>query len=181
MSVKYPNGQEPNYIYCSKDSKGKKYRYLLGRIEEGKVPAVMICMNPSKADLNQSDQTVNKLIKYFGNNGWVMLNLYCGYETKPKNIKFDFNEMNKNIAIIRAFLKLGKGSEVPIVFTQWGNLESRQLRYCEHEILKILKETKKKAFFFGELTLSGNPRHLNSRGQLNANDFKGRPQKLKIY
>jgi hypothetical protein len=58
ISPPFPDGESPNYIIPDTYT---DYRYALGRI--GNNPIVTICMNPSAANEQTSDRTINTIIK----------------------------------------------------------------------------------------------------------------------
>ena len=54
----YPLGEEPNL--CIPEKYNAYHRFLLGRL--GTNPLVAICMNPSAANEDYSDRTINRII-----------------------------------------------------------------------------------------------------------------------
>ena len=54
----YPVGEAPNL--CIPQHYNEYHRFLLGRL--GKRPLVAICMNPSAANEEYSDRTINRII-----------------------------------------------------------------------------------------------------------------------
>jgi hypothetical protein len=153
-------GGKPN-LCIPKESSGE-YRYILGK--EGKNPLVAICMNPSAANLNHSDRTVNKIIKAseeLSYDGWIVFNVYPERATKPNDLG-DFNEelSNKNINKIIEYIEENKIKEV---WGAWGVCSKEPLVKGKKGLLKELKERKIKIFTFAKLTKSGDPVHLLCR------------------
>lgn len=153
----YPKGDEPN-IFEPNPSNGSK-RFILGR--DGKNPLVAICMNPSVADDNNSDPTVNRIIKVskkLGNDGWFVVNLYPKRATHPNDIgEFDRELSDENTHIVRRFL-LEKN--IKEVWGAWGNQNNIEaLEKGKSALLDMLDEISVKVFYFGTLTKSGNPKH----------------------
>jgi len=75
-------------------SKCKDYRYALWRTwDEEKPRVVFVCLNPSTADENINDPTLNKCIRYAKSwdngkyGGVLILNLFAFRATKPANMK----------------------------------------------------------------------------------------------
>ena len=54
----YPIGEEPNL--CVPVKYNEYHRFLLGRL--GSNPLVAVCMNPSAANEEYSDRTINRII-----------------------------------------------------------------------------------------------------------------------
>ena len=143
---------------CKPEGDSKEYRYLLGK--KGKNPLVAICMNPSAANLDYSDKTVNRIIKaseVLNYDGWIVFNVYPERATKAS----DLGEINKklldeNIKCIIDYIEKNKTTEV---CGAWGQLKRKPLLEGKKELLKKLKEKKIKIFTFTKLTKSGDPVH----------------------
>ena len=160
ISPPFPDGESPNYIIPDTYT---DYRYALGRI--GNNPIVTICMNPSAANEQTSDRTINTIIKIskaLNYDGWVVFNLYPERATNASNI-VSYNEewSENNVNIIIDFLIQKNIKEV---FGAWGNdngIES--LVKGKQKLLITLKAHNIKVYYFGTLTKSGNPRHILQR------------------
>ena len=155
MIVKYPEDQIPNIII---PTQYKPYRYLIGK--DGRKPLVALCMNPSAANDDTSDKTVNKVIrisKELHYDGWFVVNIYPERATKVSNLgKFDEKLSNENIGVIEDFLLDRKIKEV---WGAWGNLKSGTLRKGKKMMSAMLKKHKIKVFHFADVTTNGEPRH----------------------
>ena len=67
----YPVGEAPNL--CIPQRYNEYHRFLLGRL--GKRPLVAICMNPSAANEEYSDRTINRIIgasQKLECDGWIV-------------------------------------------------------------------------------------------------------------
>lgn len=68
-----------------------KYRYQLWRIEDESKPLILwVMLNPSKADADVDDRTIEKIIRLtrqFGYGGFYVGNLYPYRATDPKELK----------------------------------------------------------------------------------------------
>lgn len=104
-----------------------KYRRLIlfkfinkDRQRKGRI--VVVCMNPSKANKECSDQTVNQLIRYAYRHNYeslTVLNIYSLYETNsqklPKDKDFESNsdlreEYSRNIDFVTSIISNFKGT-----------------------------------------------------------------------
>lgn len=156
LTLKYPQGYEPDYIlpseYCS-------YRFALGKT--GKNPLVAICMNPSSAKETCSDSTINRIInisKQLCADGWMVFNLYPERATNAKTLsEYDSNLSSQNIQYICEYLAK-KG--IKEVWGAWGDDQGlKPLMTARQELLNALSDKGIKTYYFGTLTKSGNPRH----------------------
>lgn len=137
--------------------------------EETEKRVLMIFMNPSQADENISDRTVNRAFSYFLNvikpsypdyTGIEVLNLFPEYLTDSKElfkIVKTINRKNK-LALITAIelaieekrmIVLGYGNHPK----KMKNLHNRQVTF----LLELLNN--KKIHYVSLLTKDGNPRH----------------------
>ena len=100
----------------------KKYRYVLkrkwGTNDDNFVNFVLL--NPSKADENEDDPTVNRCIKFaksWGYDGIWVTNLFAYRATKPKNMKkADDPVGEKNDSYILEYAEKSKK-----IVVAWGN------------------------------------------------------------
>ncbi len=160
--LKYPENWEPDLILP------KEYgpcRYTLGKM--GTNPLVAICMNPSAAKEECSDSTINRIIKVsqkLNHDGWIVFNLYPERATDAKNLEgYNKDISEHNMEVIRSFL-IGHG--IKEVWGAWGNSNGIEtLELAKADLLKLLRETKVRVFYFGTLTKEGNPRHPLQRNE----------------
>lgn len=129
-----------------------KYRYYLGvpfKSNEKNTKALVILKNPSKANQNQSDHTINNVLKFCEQHyGYVhIMNLFPYYSTDPDGVN-DFihsNEyarcMDKNINVLKE--KITIAGEIIIA---WGGNSIKNK--CEYDkvinsVLEIIKKNKR--------------------------------------
>ncbi|MRG60125.1 DUF1643 domain-containing protein [Agromyces sp. CFH 90414] len=173
--VSYPPGLAPNL--WSPDPAVIGHRFILGQINRSAPnsrPLVLLGMNPSHANENTSDTTVNRAAEAsvtLGHSGWVMLNLYPERATKPKNLRsFDQKISDQNCLAIGAFLKANGISEI---FGAWGNPPNSTIRQARSAVLGTVMSLGIRIFYFGDLTTKREPRHLTPRrGQLDLSAAK---------
>lgn len=164
--VAYPRGQEPDF--WNPNPAEPKYRYALGRLAPKSVaskPLVVMGMNPSHANEFTSDGTVNNVIAasvQLGYTGWVMLNLYPKRESSPSKLgAFDKKLSDANCAVIARLIKKHAISEI---WGAWGDLPNPTIRVAKAAVLNALSPLHTRVFYFGDLTLKREPRHLHPRG-----------------
>ena len=155
----YPENMEPNLC---KPKKNEIYRYLLGR--RGKKPLVAICMNPSAANMEYSDRTINRIIKVsekLGYDGWIIANLYPERATRASKLgAYNNKQQKKNIKKIMKFLKRNGIKEV---WGAWGDLNHPVLTKSKKKLLSKLKKVDIKIYTFAALTKKGEPVHPLNR------------------
>ena len=159
IRLAYPENMEPNLC---KPEENEIYRYLLGR--RGKKPLVAICMNPSAANMEYSDRTINRIIKVsekLGYDGWIIANLYPERATRASKLgAYNNKQQEKNIKIIMKFLK---GNGIKEVWGAWGNLNYSVLTKSKKKLLPRLKKADIKIYTFAALTKKGEPVHPLNR------------------
>lgn len=162
----YPPGHEPDF--WDPVLPVKEHRFALGRValvSPGKPPLVVLGMNPSYADDQRSDKTINRIIEasvHHGYSGWVMLNLYPERATSPDNLApFDQQLSTSNCNAMEAVLtRFG----VTAVLGAWGNPPNQTIRAARKDVLSTLKRLNVQVFSFDALTAEGHPRHPTPRG-----------------
>ena len=148
-------------MWCYENDDNNKIRYILG--ENGKTPIFCIGINPSTAEPNHLDRTVNRVrVISIKNNfdGWFMLNIYPQRATNPDELDHCCKSKNhkKNIDFIDEYLiKYDK----PVIWAAWGILiEKRPYLFdCLRDIFNIAKEYNSKWITFGNITKKSHPRH----------------------
>ncbi len=136
-------------------------RFLLG--EKGQKLLITVGLNPSTANQEKSDNTITKVKRVVGDNGFdsfLMINLYPARKTKFNDLPKCENEkvMNENLKIIKNHLKTKKYKSITL-WAAWGtNIKKR--KYLA-ESLKKLKPIFGNAEWkhFGNLTKEKHPRH----------------------
>jgi hypothetical protein len=136
-------------------SECRNYRYVLWRRWNSNLPMILfICLNPSKANEYQNDNTIRRLISFsrkWNYGGFYICNLFALCSTDPKEIKKSIQPIealgDSNDSHIKKFGELSD----EIVFA-WGN--DGKIHNRSQEIIKIFP----KAYCFTK-TMSGQPRH----------------------
>ena len=148
-------------MWCYENDNNNKIRYILG--ENGTSPLFCIGINPSTAQPNDLDPTVNRVKVISLKNdfdGWFMLNIYPQRATNPDEMDDLCHSKchKKNIDFISTYLSK---YENPIIWAAWGNLiEKRKfLVDCLKDIIDVSIQNDSKWITFGDLTKKGNPRH----------------------
>ena len=117
-------------------------------------------MNPSYADDQVADRTVNRIIQAsidHGYSGWVMLNLYPERATRPRDLgPYDAGLSAANCAAIAAVLTTHHTTEV---LAAWGGLANPTLRLAKHDVLAQLSILGVRLFSLDAPTVGGEPRH----------------------
>ena len=169
-TLEYPEGYEPDIIYPKQYG---KYRFCLGK--NGTDPLVAVCMNPSAAKETKSDMTINRIIgisKLLNKNGWIVFNLYPERATNAKSLgAFNQTILNDNIEIIKEYLI---NKNIDEIWAAWGDIHNIE-SLCEGKraLLSMLSEINVRAFYYGTLTKSLNPRHpLQRHEKINLTDKK---------
>ena len=164
--IAYPAGNEPD-LWDPVPGQSC-YRFALGnaaRTTSETPPLIAVCMNPSHAREDQSDKTINRLIRASQENGyagWIMLNLYPERSPKPSALApFDpaLSAANKD-AIARVLARY----EATEVLGAWGNLTNATLRRARLDLMPMLAVLGVRVFSLDPLTKEGHPRHPSPQG-----------------
>lgn len=134
----------------------RKYRYLLWRIWEEKLPHVLwIMLNPSTADESVNDATIRKCIKYakyWGYGGIHVCNLFAYRSRDPgmmKKFSAPVGEMNNGIILEAARV-------APVTVCAWGSHGSHLRRSITVQDMLAENYIKPHAL---HLTKGGEPGH----------------------
>jgi hypothetical protein len=159
--MKYLSGYEPTF--WDPDPSASTHRFALGHIpasSAGGAPLVTIGMNPSYADDQIADRTVNRVIQASLDHrhaGWIMLNLYPERATQPKDLRpYDGGLSAANCAAIAAVLARHGVTEV---LAAWGGLAHPTIRRAKHDVLAHLAALGVGLFSLDPPTRGGEPRH----------------------
>jgi hypothetical protein len=121
-------------------------------------------MNPSYADDQITDRTVNRIIRAsidHGYSGWIMLNLYPERATRPRELQpYDAKLSAANCAVIAEVLR---GHGVTEVLGAWGGLTHPTIRHAKRDVLAQLAMLGVKLFSLDSLTSGNEPRHPTPR------------------
>ncbi|MBU3194937.1 DUF1643 domain-containing protein [Clostridium algidicarnis] len=133
----------------------ENFRYLLcvPYIHINNDKSILVIMkNPSKADENISDHTINNVLKFCENkySKVYIMNLFPNYSTDPKEVKTFINSarfqevMNKNNEFLNSLLEI-----VDDVIIAWGgNSIGNKCEYDKaiYSVLNNVKKVNKKAY-----------------------------------
>jgi len=145
-------------------SECRQYRYKLWRIWDDSLPKVMcIGLNPSTANAERNDNTINVLIrvlKQLGYGGFYMMNCWAYITSKPELLQINpmSEEWNNNMITITA-------SKCETVIFAWGNFEIIREKGRDKELIGMFPNAK----CFGK-NANGTPWHpraLSYKGLLN--------------
>lgn len=150
----YTVGEAPNL--CIPQLYNKYHRFLLGRL--GKRPLVAICMNPSAANEEYSDRTINRIIgasQKLGYDGWIVANVYPERATNASDLdEFNLELAAENVRLIINFLFENGINEV---WGAWGNLGHTSLQQGKELLLSSFKENDIRVYSFAPLTKWDSP------------------------
>ena len=168
--MKYKEGFEPN-VWDEKKVDG--CRFVLGR--KGKNTLICIGANPSKADENNSDMTMNKLCQILANkgyDGYVMLNLYPLIATKPDDLPKECDESiySQNLEIIKRILSKFLSSDILLCYGDVLNKRKYLKEPCLKDILKLFDGHKIKCLGTTKNGLPKHPSRISTKSEII--DFK---------
>ncbi len=136
-------------------------RFVLGL--RGEKPLIVFGINPSDADKNESDPTIENVIKRsqrYGFDGWIMLNIYPLRDTHPKNLRDKYNQAlhEENKQYIAQVLSDYPDADI---CAAWGiNINvSLYLKQCLRDIYNQSGLSKHSWKSIGPLSKDGHPRH----------------------
>ncbi|MBQ9600665.1 MAG: DUF1643 domain-containing protein [Neisseriaceae bacterium] len=148
--MKYPQNYQP--IFCEKTD---TCRFSLGK--KGKKNLMIIGFNPSTADKENSDPTMNTVIKFCEFNkydGYIMVNAYPFISTNPSEINFDEKIIPQNLKHIKDKIKELEISDILLAYGGM-NMPNFMLKAL-FEILNIVED---KNIFVIKTLKSGIPAH----------------------
>ncbi len=148
-----------NYSWIYKIDSDNLYRYTLGFC--AKSPLLCVGVNPSTATPEKLDPTINsvaRIAKCNGYDGWIMINLYPQRSTNPNEMDLTPNTSvcQQNISEIKDILNKYDISEI---WAAWGTLITKRpfLRECLKDIYSIAPSLS--WITFGSRTKAGHPHH----------------------
>lgn len=128
-----------------------KYRYMLSRVwDDSKPLAMCIGLNPSTADQDNDDRTIQNLIPLltgYGYGGYFMMNLFAIISPNPEDIRSCADPLKDNDTWLNDM-----SSHCDDVIFCWGSFKQ-----AEYRAKKVIPRFKK-ALCFGK-TAKGNPIH----------------------
>lgn len=135
-------------------------RYSL--IKDGTNPLIIIGFNPSMANSNIPDRTMDSVLRlasFNGYDGFVMLNLYPLRSTNPKSLPLLMDDVlhRNNIGYIKEALNKYPNSDILLAY---GNLMNIRpfTRNIAKEIIAMLQSHNRNILCIRRL-VSGNPMH----------------------
>lgn len=167
-----------NAIYnISIENKKKNTRYLLGKL--GNRPLIVFGINPSSADMNQSDPTMRRIDGFIKNSkydGFMMCNVFPLRAKNPSKLpeKFGWREEEKCAENVKWICKQLEQVEEPVIWAAWGEgiMKRKYLVRCLFGIWKMVEKFGAKWVYCGGLTIHGHPRHpLYLPGDATFQDF----------
>lgn len=142
-------------------NKDDNCRFILGTV--GKNPLICIGVNPSTAEPNNLDntlQSVHRIAVQNGHDSWIMLNLYPQRSTDPNKMDEQANEglIQSNYTYIRETLQQYPNTDI---WAAWGTLINKRtyLRECLFHISSIVAECQCRWVTFGNRSKDGHPHH----------------------
>lgn len=163
----YPQGHEPN-IWIPNPS-DRAHRFVLGHVPDEPTvqgPLVAICMNPSHANHEIADRTVNRLIRASedreeGYLGWMVLNLYPERATRPSELRTYKSMLSAaNCEAIESVLRQHKATEV---LGAWGDIVHPTIGRAKQDVISMLQRLGVSLFSFDPPTMRGESRHPTPR------------------
>ena len=138
-----------------------EYRYLLGT--RGEKPLVCIGINPSTAEPDRLDPTLQSVERVAKNNGYdsfLMFNVYAQRATRPNDMERVCNEALHR-ANMEAFEYILSLSEQPAVWAAWGNIIEQRayLKDCLADMIAIGERHGAQWYTAGRRSVNGHVRH----------------------
>lgn len=147
------------WLYNNNDD--NSCRYILGTV--GTKPLICVGVNPSTAEPDSLDKTLESVERISKNNGydsWVMINLYPQRATKPNDMDKACNDMIKieNIDFIKRLLSQYPNSDI---WAAWGTLirKRKYLKDCLALLVEVSTKYNSNWITFGTRSKNGHPHH----------------------
>lgn len=133
------------------------YRYLLWRVWDSSLPVLLVIMlNPSTADHDKNDRTIETLIaraRMTGHGGILVLNLFAWRATQPSEMKKASDPVGPhNDTAINTALEAGDS----ILLCAWG-IHGTHMNRSEEVLCRIVKKGKKPVAL--KISKDGQPEH----------------------
>lgn len=133
--------------------------------QPGENVLIVVGVNPSTADENQPDPTMQSVLRFvnaFGYDGFVMLNLSAERCTVPNDMAnvIDLNMHSKNMSVVSEMGQKYPNADILLAFG--NNIERRKyLKNCFYEIHRRLATHRRWLCIGGTncITKLGHPRH----------------------
>lgn len=152
-----------------------KYRYKLWRIwDESKPKAMCIGLNPSTANAEKNDNTINVLIRMLEKldyGGFYMMNLFAFISSKPEDLLTCDDPLGDNENKLEEVEAL-----CDVVIACWGNFKQ-----AEQRIKEVLpRYPKAKCFGINQNGTPFHPRAMSYKGLLDKPELIPYPQRSLI-
>ncbi len=142
-----------------------EYRYVLGN--RGKNPVICVGINPSTAEPDHLDPTLQSVSRIAASNGydsWLMFNVYAQRATMPDDMDRFCNPAlhRENMNAFRSLLELASEAESgPIVWAAWGAIIEKRnwLPRCIRDMAEIAEKYRTKWVCAGKRSKKGHPHH----------------------
>lgn len=159
-----------SWIYSQ--GKRNRERYLLG--ESGNKTLLCIGINPSTAEPNKLDNTLNRVKNRtisLGYDSWIMINIYPQRATDPNDLHKQMNRRihKENLKNIRELFKNNSYD----IWAAWGTLINKRsyLHHCLKDIVKLIGQDNR-WITIGKKSKNGHPHHpLYLKNNLPVDDF----------
>ena len=139
-----------------------EYRYILGTV--GNNPLITIGINPSTAEPEKMDNTMNSVERIAMRNGFdsfIMFNVYAQRSTDPNKMDKEINPRlhKENMQAFQWILE--NSVEKPVIWAAWGtNIEKRNyLKECLKDMVNIADQHKAVWCKAGKCSVKGHPHH----------------------
>ena len=139
-----------------------EYRYILGTV--GNNPLITIGINPSTAEPEKMDNTMNSVERIAMRNGFdsfIMFNVYAQRSTDPNKMDKEINPRlhKENMQAFQWILE--NSVEKPVIWAAWGtNIEKRNyLKECLEDMVNIADQHKAVWCKVGKCSVKGHPHH----------------------
>lgn len=139
-----------------------EYRYILGT--RGQHPLIVIGINPSTAEPDHLDPTLQSAQRIALSNGYdsfLMFNVYAQRATRPDDMEHTLNAWmhGENMKAFDYLLSLG--GESPAVWAAWGSIIEKRpyLPGCVCDMLALGEKRHAVWYHAGPLSKAGHPHH----------------------
>ena len=141
-----------------------EYRYLLGT--RGEKPLVCIGINPSTAEPDRLDPTLQSVERVAKNNGYdsfLMFNVYAQRATRPDDMDRELNRRlhEENMRAFEYILSNVGDGICPAVWAAWGTIIEKRpyLPDCVREMVDIGRRYGARWLCAGKRSAKGHPHH----------------------
>ena len=159
-----------------------EYRYVLGT--RGKRPVICAGINPSTAEPDHLDPTLQSVSRIAASNGrdsWLMFNVYAQRATRPDDMDIQRNDTlhHENMLAFRALLETAsRYGGPPLIWAAWGAIIEKRiwLKSCVREMYENALAFQAEWVCAGKCSKKGHPHHplyLKRNEQFHSFDIGG--------